>query len=85
MFIPFIIFFALFADHMSPAFVFLLAGTYIPLNGYIYDEQAESNILPNSLPYTRKEIVAAKYIGAIAYMILAIGVAGIILYLFNYN
>ncbi|RLL43883.1 ABC-2 transporter permease [Oceanobacillus piezotolerans] len=85
LFIPFIIFFAIFGDHMSPAFIFLLASTYIPLNGYIYDEQVESNILLNSLPYTRKEIVSAKYIGAIAYMILGIGVASVILYLFNFG
>ena len=83
LFIPFIMFFAIFADHMSPAFVFLLASTYIPLNGYIYDEQVESNILLNSLPYTRKEIVAAKYIGAIAYMIVSIGIASIIFYIFS--
>jgi ABC-2 type transport system permease protein len=85
LFIPFIIFFAVFGDHMSPAFIFLLAGAYIPLNGYIYDEQVESNILLNSLPYTRKEIISAKYIGAIAYMILAIAVASIILYVFNFD
>lgn len=85
LFIPFIMFFAIFADHMSPSFVLLLAATYIPLNGYIYDEQVESNILLNSLPYTRKEIVAAKYIGSLAYMILSIGVASIILYIFNYE
>lgn len=85
LFIPFIMFFAIFGDHMSPAFVFLLASMYIPLNGYIYDEQVESNILLNSLPYTRKEIIAAKYIGAVAYMILSIGVASIILYIFNFD
>ncbi|WP_407058469.1 ABC-2 transporter permease [Paracerasibacillus soli] len=78
-------FFAIFGDHMSPAFIFLLAGAYIPLNGYIYDEQVESNILLNSLPYTRKEIVSAKYISAIAYMILSIGVASVILYIFNFG
>ena len=85
LFIPFIMFFAIFADHMSAAFVFLLVGTYIPLNGYIYDEQVESNILLNSLPYTRKEIVSAKYVGAIAYMILSITVASIIFYIFGYD
>ncbi|WP_438350624.1 ABC-2 transporter permease [Paenibacillus sp. FA6] len=85
LFIPFIMFFAIFAHHMNPAFVFLLVSTYIPMNGYIYDEQVESNIFLNSLPYTRKEIVDAKYIGAIAYMILSIGIAGIILYVFNYD
>ena len=85
LFIPFIMFFAIFGDHMSPAFIFLMAGMYIPINGYIYDERVESNIFLNSLPYTRKEIVAAKYIGAIAYMILSIGIAGIILKVFNYD
>jgi len=85
LFIPFVIFFAIFGDHMSPFFIFLIASLYIPMNGYIYDEQVESNILLNSLPYTRKEIVAAKYIGAIVYMILSVAVAGIILYLFNFD
>ncbi|GIO23389.1 ABC-2 transporter permease [Oceanobacillus sp. J11TS1] len=85
LFIPFIVFFAVFATHLSPAFIFLLASIFIPINAYIYDEQAETNILLNSLPYTRQEIVAARYIGAIAYMILSIGVAGIILYLCNYG
>lgn len=84
-FIPLIMFFAIFADDMNPAFVFFLAAAYIPMNGYIYDGQVESNILLNSLPYTRKEIVSAKYIGAIAYMILTIAVASAILYVFNYN
>ncbi|MCF3944718.1 ABC-2 transporter permease [Oceanobacillus alkalisoli] len=85
LFIPFVMFFAIFADHMSPFFIFLIASLYIPLNGYIYDEQVESNILLNSLPYTRKEIVAAKYVGSAVYMILSIAVAGIILYLFNFD
>ena len=85
LFIPFVMFFAIFGDHMSPFFIFLIASLYIPLNGYMYDEQVESNILLNSLPYTRKEIVAAKYIGSVVYMILSIVVAGIILYLFNFD
>lgn len=85
LFIPFIMFFAIFGDHMSPFFIFLMASLYIPLNGYIYDEQVESNILLNSLPYTRKEIVAAKYIGSVVYMMLSTVVAGIILYLFNFD
>jgi ABC-2 type transport system permease protein len=85
LFIPFILFFAIFGDHMSPFFIFLIVSLYIPFNGYIYDEQVESNILLNSLPYTRKEIVNAKYLGSIVYMILAIAVAVIILYLFNFD
>lgn len=63
----------------------MLAGTYIAMNGIFFDAMVQSNIFLNSLPYTRKEIVAAKYIGAIVYMILSMGVAGIALYVFNYN
>ncbi|WP_249872873.1 ABC-2 transporter permease [Oceanobacillus saliphilus] len=85
LFIPFIMFFAIFGDHMSPFFIFLITSLYIPLNGYIYDEQVESNILLNSLPYRRKEIVAAKYIGSVVYMFLSIVIASIILYLFNFD
>lgn len=85
LFIPFIMFFAIFGDHMSPFFIFLISSLYIPLNGYIYDEQVESNILLNSLPYLRKEIVAAKYIGSVVYMILSIVVASIILYIFDFS
>ncbi|WP_368654931.1 ABC-2 transporter permease [Ornithinibacillus sp. 4-3] len=85
LFIPVIVFFAIFGGHLSPAVIFLAASTYIPMNGYIYDERVESNIFLNSLPYTRKEIVAAKYIGGIVYMIISMGIAGIILYLFNYS
>lgn len=85
LFIPVLIFFAIFGRHMSPAFIFFIASFYIPMNGYIYDEQVESNIFLNSLPYTRKEIVTAKYIGAIVYMIVSIGLASIILYIFNYG
>lgn len=85
LFIPVLIFFAIFGKHLSPAFIFFVASSYIPMNGYIYDERVESNIFLNSLPYTRKEIVAAKYIGAIVYMILSIGLASIVLYFFNYG
>ncbi|GAB2562501.1 ABC-2 transporter permease [Gracilibacillus alcaliphilus] len=85
LFIPLIMFFAIFAKHVSPAFIFFVASTFIPLNAYIYDERVESNILLNSLPYTRKEIVAARYLGAIVYMLCSIGAAGIILLVFNYE
>ncbi|WP_251514394.1 ABC-2 transporter permease [Oceanobacillus luteolus] len=84
-FIPFIIFISIFADLFSPALVFMMAGAYIPINGIHFDALVNSNILLNSLPYTRKEIVAAKYIGALVYMLLSITAAGITLVLFNYN
>lgn len=83
--IPFILFFAFFASQMSPAFVLLITSLYIPLNGYIYDGMVKSNILLNSLPYTRKEIVNAKYVGSIVYMALSIALASGIFYLVNYD
>ena len=55
-----------------PILTFLVASIFIPFNTYAYDEKVETNILLNSLPYTRKEIIASRYLGAIVYMILAI-------------
>ncbi|MFW5438052.1 ABC-2 transporter permease, partial [Paenibacillus apiarius] len=37
------------------------------MNAYSYDEKDNANILLNSLPYTRKEIVCSKYIGALIF------------------
>ncbi|UUI03924.1 ABC-2 transporter permease [Oceanobacillus jeddahense] len=83
--IPIIMIFAIFIKDIHPAFIFLMASVFIPLNAYIFDQQSKSNILLNSLPYTRKEIVAARYIGAIVYMILSIALAGGILYIFQFD
>lgn len=68
-FIPFIIFFVVMGSH--PILTFFLASVFIPFNAYAYDERSDVNILLNSLPYTRKEIIAARYVGALIYMILA--------------
>ncbi|MCZ8540791.1 ABC-2 transporter permease [Psychrobacillus psychrodurans] len=81
LFIPFILFFIIMGKH--PAFTFLVASIFIPFNTYAYDEKAETNILLNSLPYTRTEIIASRYLGAIIYMILAIGVTSLTLLVFN--
>ncbi|MGD7060530.1 ABC-2 transporter permease [Bacillus altitudinis] len=70
-FLPFILFF-IFMD-VHPVLTFLVASVFIPFNTYAYDEKAETNILLNSLPYTRKEIIASRYLGAVVYMILSIG------------
>ncbi len=66
-----------------PALTFLVASIFIPFNAFAYDEKVETNILLNSLPYTRKEIIASRYIGAMIYMILAIGVTSLELFLFG--
>ncbi|KKB40944.1 ABC-2 transporter permease [Bacillus thermotolerans] len=81
MFIPFILFFIIMDAH--PALIFLVASIFIPFNTYAYDEKAETNILLNSLPYTRREIIASRYLGAIVYMILAVGVTSLALAAFN--
>ncbi|MGE7948319.1 ABC-2 transporter permease [Lysinibacillus sp. NPDC093688] len=80
-FIPFILVFVIFDT--SPVLVFLVASIYIPFNTCAYDEKAETNILLNSLPYTRKEIISSRYIGAIVYMFLTIVVTSLTLFVFN--
>lgn len=80
-YIPFILLFIITDKH--PAFVFLVASIFIPFNAYAYDEKAETNILLNSLPYTRTEIIASRYLGAIVYMALTMGVTSLALFVFN--
>ena len=80
-FIPFIAFFIFMDSH--PALIFLVASIFIPFNAYAYDEKAETNILLNSLPYTRKQIIASRYLGAIVYMMLSIGVTSLALFVAN--
>ncbi|WP_019537437.1 ABC-2 transporter permease [Paenibacillus ginsengihumi] len=80
-FIPYILFFILMG---SPAVLtYLVASIFIPFNAYAYDEKAETNILLNSLPYTRTEIIAARYLGAIVYMAASIGVTSLALLVFD--
>ena len=80
-FIPFILVFIIF--DMSPAFIFVVASIFIPFNTFGYDEKTETNILLNSLPYTRKEIIASRYLGAIVYMIISIAITSLALWVFN--
>ncbi|QIW19946.1 ABC-2 transporter permease [Bacillus thuringiensis] len=80
-FIPFILFFIIM--DVNPGLIFLVASIFIPFNTYAYDEKVETNILLNSLPYTRTEIIASRYLGAIVYMVLAIGGTSLALFTFN--
>ncbi|MCM3618351.1 ABC-2 transporter permease [Sutcliffiella horikoshii] len=80
-FIPFVLFFIYMGS--DPVFIFVVASIFIPYNAYAYDEKAEVNILLNSLPYTRKEIIASRYLGALVYMVLSIGVTSLALFLFD--
>lgn len=81
LFIPFVLFFIIMNAH--PALTFLVASIFIPFNTFDYDKKAETNILLNALPYTRKEIIAARYMGAVVYMILAVGFTSLALFMFN--
>lgn len=69
---------------LQPALIFLISSIFIPFNACAYDEKAEVNILLNSLPYTRKEIIASRYLGAIVYMVLTIVVTSLALFTFNH-
>ncbi|WP_128895238.1 ABC-2 transporter permease [Longirhabdus pacifica] len=82
-FIPFVLFFIFFGDHLDPAFIFLIASFYISFSTYTYDEKAETNRLLNSLPYTRKEIIASRYLGGMVHMIVAIAFTSALLFIFN--
>jgi|SRR5690625_2267972 len=80
-YIPFIVLFIITDSH--PALTFLVASIFIPFNSFYYDEKAETNILLNSLPYKRKEIIASRYLGATIYMVLSIGVTSLALFVAN--
>lgn len=58
---------------------FLYSLVFITMS-FSYDEKDNANILLNSLPYTRRQIVSSKYIGALIYTSLII----IITYLGNF-
>lgn len=76
-FIPFIVFFIIMDSH--PIFIFLVSSIFIPFNALAYDEKTNVNILLNSLPYTRKEIVASRYFGGVVFMVISIGLTAVVL------
>lgn len=51
----------------SSIWVGILFSIAIIMNAYTTDEKSSINMLLNSLPYTRREIVSSKYIGAIIF------------------
>lgn len=53
--------------NVSPVFIVFVYSVVFTLNAFSSDEKDNANILLNSLPYTRKEIVSSKYIGAIIF------------------
>lgn len=49
---------------LSIVFTVVTISSLFVINSHYYDEKDKANILLNSLPYTKKEIVSAKYIEA---------------------
>lgn len=63
----------LFAGASPIPIVILYSLTFINM-AFSYDEKDNANILLNSLPYTRKEIVTSKYVGALIFTTLFISI-----------
>lgn len=73
LYVPFIVFFIVMDSH--PVLLFLVVSLFIPFNALAFDEKTNVNILLNSLPYKRKEIIASRYIGSLFFMTAGIGLA----------
>jgi ABC-2 type transport system permease protein len=56
--------------NVSTTWVAIVFCIVIIMNAFETDETASANLLLNSLPYTRKEIVSSKYIGALFFIFL---------------
>ncbi|WP_042351498.1 ABC-2 transporter permease [Bacillus massiliigorillae] len=54
--------------------IIVMCSALFVVQSHYFDEKDGSNILLNSLPYTRKEIVASKYIGALLFTAIVIPV-----------
>src|SRR5699024_11880079 len=80
-FIPSILVFAL--TYMPAILIIIVASIFIPFNTLYYDERAETNILLISLPYTRKEIIASRFLGVIVYLCVSIMIVSLLLLLFQ--
>lgn len=68
---------------MPLAVTIILTSSLFMFHSHYYDEKDKSNLLLNSLPYSRKEIVSSKYLEAIL-VIIPISIVGYVMYfIFN--
>ena len=58
--------------NVSTSWVAIVFCIVIIMNAFQTDETSSANLLLNSLPYTRKEIVSSKYIGALFFIFLTL-------------
>ena len=56
----------------SPVLTITLTSSMFVLHSHYYDEKDRANVLLNALPYTRKEIISSKYIGALTFTLMLI-------------
>ncbi|MGE6517399.1 ABC-2 transporter permease [Lysinibacillus sphaericus] len=68
LYIAILLLFSLFGD--ASVYVGFIFSLSFIMSACSFDEKDNINILLNSLPYTRKEIVASKYIGALLFTML---------------
>ena len=68
---------------ISSVWLGFIISIAIIMTTFAADEKSSINKFLNALPYTRKEIVSSKYIGAIVYLLLVISVIVITNYLIN--
>lgn len=72
----------LLADVSPILIVFVYSLTFINM-AFSYDDKDNANILLNSLPYTRMEIVTSKYVGALIFTALFLMITYVGNYLIN--
>lgn len=58
--------FYLWSDFNAAMSIAIISSLFV-INSHYYDEKDSANILLNALPYSRKEIVSSKYIGALLF------------------
>lgn len=63
---------------VSPLFVGIVFGIVMAVNLFAIDEKKSAQLLLNSLPFTRKEIVSSKYIAAFLYIMCIIATISVL-------
>lgn len=63
---------------VSPLFVGIVFGIVMSVNLFAIDEKKSAQLLLNSLPFTRKEIVSSKYIAAFLYIMCIIATISVL-------
>ncbi|MGK3722527.1 ABC-2 transporter permease [Priestia megaterium] len=53
---------------MSMGLLITVLSVFFTINSHYYDEKGKNNVLLNSLPFSRKQIIASKYIGVLIFL-----------------